>query len=277
METGNFKIIVPYDFTDISDFAVSHAINYSTILKTGITLLHIVKKETEIEEFTEKIQAVANNITKNHDVKVTTVIQEGSIFKTISEVTEEMNSMLVVMGTHGMKGLQKLTGSWALKVIVGSRTPFIVVQAPPKSKSISKVVFPVDFKSESKEKLKWVEFVSTYFKIKTHLLSNASKDGAIDNRTKANVVFSRKYLDDKNIDYELAIVEGSGSFSQETINYSRKIDADLIIVMTTRDIAFHDYVLGAQEQYTIANDAKIPVLVVNPRTDLMKYGYGAIG
>ena len=51
----------------------------------------------------------------------------------------------------------------------------------------------------------------------------------------------------------------------------------MIIIMTTRDIAFHDYVIGAQEQYMIANTAKIPVMVINPRTDLMKYGYGNFG
>jgi hypothetical protein len=27
----------------------------------------------------------------------------------------------------------------------------------------------------------------------------------------------------------------------------------------------------------IANAAKIPVMVINPRTDLMKYGYGNFG
>ena len=32
--------------------------------------------------------------------------------------------------------------------------------------------------------------------------------------------------------------------------------------------------MGAQEQYIIANSAKVPVMVINPRTDLMKYGYG---
>ena len=57
----------------------------------------------------------------------------------------------------------------------------------------------------------------------------------------------------------------------------RSYYADVIVVMTTRDIAFHDYVLGAYEQYIIANTAQIPVFVINPRTDLMIYGYGSFG
>ncbi len=274
MKTTNNKIVVPYDFTEISDNAVAHAANYSKILDTGITLLHIVKADVQLSEFQSKLDEVANKIESQYGIKPLALVREGSIFKTIQQIAEEMEAMIVVMGTHGMKGLQKLTGSWALKVIVGSRVPFIVVQAPPVNKIVEKIVFPIDFKSENKEKLKWVEFLSHYFKTKVYLLSFSSKEGAVDSRTKANVVFAKKFLDDKAINYELAIGSGGGSFSQETIQFSKRIDADMIIAMTTRDIAFHDYVLGAQEQYIIANEAKIPVLVVNPRSDLMKLGYG---
>jgi nucleotide-binding universal stress UspA family protein len=272
MESTNNKIVVPYDFTDIADNAVAHAVNYGKLLNADIVLLHIVKKESD--DIVQQLSKVTESIKDKFGIQPEMIIREGTIFKTITQVSDELNAVLVIMGTHGMKGMQKLTGSWALKVIVGSRMPFIVVQSPPKSKEISNIVFPVDFKTENKEKLKWVEFVARYLKTKIFLLSSATKEGSVDARTKANVVFSKKFLDEKNINYELAICEGSGNFAQETINFAQKIDADLIITMTTRDIAFHDYVLGAQEQFIIANEAHIPVLVINPRTDLMKYGYG---
>lgn len=272
MESTSNKVVVPYDFTEIANMAVAHAVNYAKLLAANVVLLHIVKKEST--EIRQQLEKVADSIELQYGVRPETLIKEGTIFKTITQVSDKLNAVLVVMGTHGMKGMQKLTGSWALKVIVGSRVPFIVVQSPPKSKEISNIVFPVDFKTENKEKLKWVEFVAKYLKTKIFLLSSATKEGSVDARTKANVVFSKKFLDEKQINYELAICEGNGSFAQETISFAQKIDADLIITMTTRDIAFHDYVLGAQEQYIIANEAHIPVLVINPRTDLMKYGYG---
>jgi nucleotide-binding universal stress UspA family protein len=274
MESNKNKVVVPYDFTEIADNAIEHAVNFSKVLEADVVLLHIIKKDGKVDESQKKLEEIAASASEKFATKIGFVLKEGTIFKTISEVSEELNAILVVMGTHGMKGMQKVTGSWALKVIVGSKIPFIVIQAPPKHKEISTIVFPVDFKSENKEKLKWVEFIARYLKTKIFILSNANKDGAVDSRTKANVIFSKKFLDDKKINYELAIAEGSGSFAQETINFANKINADIIIAMTTRDIAFHDYVLGAQEQHIIANEYKIPVLVVNPRTDLMKYGYG---
>jgi nucleotide-binding universal stress UspA family protein len=57
-------------------------------------------------------------------VELAVVVREGSIFTAISEVVEEFDATLVIMGTHGMKGMQKFTGSWALKSYSGQRCSF---------------------------------------------------------------------------------------------------------------------------------------------------------
>ncbi len=277
MENSERTILVPYDFTDIAMYAVEHAIDFSKGKNIAITLLNIVKKESEIKDLTEKLSEEANKICDSLGIKPRIIVREGTIFKTINQVAEETEAMLVVMGTHGIKGLQKLTGSWALKVIVGSKIPYFVVQDSPSNIPVRKMVFPVDFKTENKEKLYWAEFISKFLNTKIYLFSASGKDGALEPRTKANLVFCKNFLAEKGIEYELSLSEGNGSFSQETINFAKKIEASGIIIMTTRDIAFHDYVLGANEQQIIANDSKIPVLVINPRTDLMKYGYGGFG
>ncbi len=277
MDTSKNTILVPFDFTEVADNAVQHAIKVAKELDAGIHLLHIAKKEEQIASLEEQLSKHAEQIKEKWGVLPSTSVKEGTIFKTINAVVEELDCLLVVMGTHGMKGLQKLTGSWALKVIVGSKIPYLVVQSAPKHSDYQKIVFPIDYKAENKEKLKWIQFLYQFSKPKVYIYASATKEGIIDSRTKANVVFSKKYLEEKGVDYELVLSEGDSSFSQETIQFSEKIDADLVLVMTTRDIAFHDYVLGAYEQYIIANSAKMPVLVINPRTDLMKYGYGGFG
>ncbi len=277
MENSERTILVPYDFTDIAMHAVEHAIDFSKGKNIAITLLNIAKKESEIKDLTDKLSEEAKKISDSLGVKPNIIVREGTIFKTINQVAEETEAMLVVMGTHGIKGLQKLTGSWALKVIVGSKIPYFVVQDSPSNTPVRKMVFPVDFKTENKEKLHWAEFISKFLNTKIYLFSTSGKDGALEPRTKANLVFCKNFLTEKGIEYELSLSEGTSSFSQETINFAKKIEANGIIIMTTRDIAFHDYVLGANEQQIIANESKIPVLVINPRTDLMKYGYGGFG
>jgi nucleotide-binding universal stress UspA family protein len=278
MKNFEHSILVAYDFTEVAMDAVGYAVYFSKVLRTGVTLLHIVKKEAEENEMEDQLAIEAKKISDKYGVMPSVLIREGTIFKTINDVSHEFSCMMVVMGTHGMKGLQKLTGSWALKVIVGSKVPFLVVQAPPRpGLDMKKVVFPVDFKTENKEKLKWAQFMSKYFGSKIFLFSATSKDGVIEARTKANLVFSKSFLEEKNIDYELVLSPDVASFGEEIIDFAEKNVADLVIINTTRDIAFHDYILAAKEQYMIANSARIPVLVINPRTDLMKYGYGNFG
>ncbi len=43
------------------------------------------------------------------------------------------------------------------------------------------------------------------------------------------------------------------------------IKADLILIVTTKSITFADYMVGAPEQYIIANSSRIPVCCVNPK------------
>lgn len=278
MKNFEHSILVAYDFTEVAMDAVAHAVYFAKALETGVTLLHIVKKEAEESEMEEQLANEAKRIHEIYGVTPSVLIREGTIFKTINDVAHEFSCMMVVMGTHGMKGLQKLTGSWALKVIIGSKVPFLVVQAQPRvGLDMKKVIFPVDFKTENKEKLKWAQFMSKYFGSKIYLFSATSKDGVIEARTKANLVFSKSFLEEKSIDYELVLSPDTASFGEEIIDFAEKNLADLVIITTTRDIAFHDYILAAKEQYMIANSAKIPILVINPRTDLMRYGYGNFG
>ncbi|NPA36694.1 MAG: universal stress protein [Chlorobi bacterium] len=277
METQKNIVLVPYDFTQVADNAVKHAVKFCNKLNADLCLLHIVKKEPQLPEFESKLKEAGEKVYREFGINPSTIVRFGTIFKTINQVVDEIDSMLVVMGTHGMKGLQKLTGSWALKVIVGSKIPYLVIQEPPNNDDELKIVYPVDYKSENKESLKWVNFLSRIFKVKTYMFALASKGGNVDSRTKANLVFNKKFLEEKGIEYEIAMADGKLSFPQEIIRYAEDIKADIILVMTTRDIAFHDFILGANEQYIIANSAKIPVLVMNPRTDLMRYGYGSFG
>jgi len=74
------------------------------------------------------------------------------------------------------------------------------------------------------------------------------------------------------VDYEIHTANGKKSFPLEIMDFSKEINADLILILSTKNIGIADYVIGAQEQYIIANSSKIPVMVINPREDLTKYG-----
>jgi len=76
--------------------------------------------------------------------------------------------------------------------------------------------------------------------------------------------FAKKYLEERNIDYDITTIEGTEGFADATIKFANEINTDLILILTTKNITLQDYILGADEQKIIANNWKIPVMCVNP-------------
>lgn len=277
METNKRTILVPWDFTPVTGYASEHAVKTASITGDDITLLHIVKKGADTSEAETRIKQDAEEIHKKFNIKPNVLVKPGSIFSTIGEVSRDIPTSMVIMGTHGIKGMQKLTGSWALKVIVSSKVPFIVIQEPPVSHVYDKVVFPLDFKKENKEKLRWVGFLSHFFKSKIYIIRPKYTDRAFKRGLNSNIVFAKKYLEGNDIDYDITIADGDGDFGSQTIEFAQKIEADLMLIMTTKSITFTDYILGANEQYIIANSAKIPVMTINPRPSKNLGSFSAYG
>jgi nucleotide-binding universal stress UspA family protein len=275
MEEIKKLIVVPWDFSHVAEHALAHAVKISRMVGNDICLLHIVDTGISPKAYTEVTTHLKRIIEENgikYNVPITYHVSKGSIFSAIAEYANEKEANLVVMGTHGMKGMQKLTGSWALKVIVKSKIPFIVVQDPPADQErYHNIVFPVDFRGENKEKIKMAIFMGKYFESKVHMLVSVSTDKTILKKTKINLNFAIKYLIQNNIEYEIHDMP-KGNIAEQTIDFAQKTNADLILIVTTKNITFADYVLGASEQQIIANSSKIPVCCVNPKASFASVG-----
>jgi len=268
-------IMVTWDFSPVSYNALKHAIRMSQIVKYNILLFHITKEPSGVEAARKKLEHSVEEIRNDLGVEVSFYVHHGKIFKEISDyASEEENKVdFVVMGTHGMKGGQKLFGSWALRVVAGSSVPFIVVQeGPPEKDRYTDIVFPIDFKSENKEKLQWAIFLGKYLNSKIHLYKAPVQDKNLQKKVNVNLNFAIRFLIQNNIDYEIHTARKAGSFQKEILTFSKKIGADLILITTTKHITKMDYIFGAKEQYLISNNEKIPVMCVNPKSNFAKVG-----
>lgn len=265
--TTSKPIIVPWDYSEKAEFALLHAINISKSTLSPIILVHITKRETDNIQNLNKLSSIAKDIANKNGMDISCMVRTGIIFTEISKIIAETDAMIAIMGTHGIKGFQKLTGSWALKVITGSKAPFIVVQDRPQLDAvITKIVLPMDFKLEEREKLVWTNFIASIYKCKFYICYAETGDEIIQKRTIGNIKAACAYLEGKGINYELHQLPGDDGIAKETIKFAQSIDSSMIIVMTTKNIKFQDYVLGASEQQIIANSSKIPVMCVNPKT-----------
>jgi nucleotide-binding universal stress UspA family protein len=205
-------------------------------------------------------------IAKESNVEINTIIRIGSIFEDIDKVATEIDASLIIMGTHGLRGMQFLTGSRALKIVTESSVPFIVVQERPiRTHGYHKLVVPLDLHKETKQKLSLVADMANYFGSKVHLISPGETDEFLRNQLQRNIRFAEEYFSEKNIPYEVEITESkSDGFVKALLKYSAGVEADLICIMNFYDNSIMSIFNQSYEQQVITNEAQIPVLCVNP-------------
>ena len=92
------------------------------------------------------------------------------------------------MGTHGIKGMQALTGSKALKVITNAKSPFLVVQKKKwNPDGFPNIVVPIDSTAETKQKLHWAVFLARTFNSKLHITVKYEGDEFLRNKVRNNM------------------------------------------------------------------------------------------
>lgn len=270
-------IIVPWDFSEVADYALQHALLYAPILGGQIYLLNIAKKEKKIGSITAKLEKIADKTFNKHGIRPEVLVKTGNIFSTISEIANNNLAKMVIMGTHGIKGMQKLTGSWALKVIAGTNTPFVVVQEPPANREIKNIIFPVNHSKENKQKLKQARLLAKHYELNFILVIAKDVSNVQFKRSlKTNLNYIKSFFRQHNVMHEVKIIEGTDNSAEATLQYMANNRADLVMVLTTKNINIQDYVLGADEQKIIANPQKIPVMVINPKKVIFS-SYGGFG
>ena len=265
MEQESNIILVTWDFTEKSEFAFEHAQQAAKRLGYTIGLVHIVKKESEIKAAEDQLVGAIASKYSNVNPRPQAIVKNGNIFTTISDLANELNARMVFMGTHGIKVMQKFLGSWALKVIAHTKMPFVVVQDRPSADQYKNIVVPVTFRKENKECTNWVSYFTKNFGSTFHIFKAKHTDPNFIKGIESNIFFSRKYFSRKGIPFNMVEAANDSEFVMEVIDFSKKINADAIMLMITKDIGFADYVLGAHEQYLIANDAGLPVICINPK------------
>lgn len=266
-------ILIPWDFTRLSEASLEYATRIANVTKDRIAMVHILNNGKSEEEVRSMLEPVAREAKEKYGIQPDIIVRKGHIYKTITNIaSKEMDTSLVIMKTDGPHGIQRYTGSRAIKMITGAKVPFIVIQEPPQKEEILKIVSPVDFRYENKEKLNWLLYLRKYYKNKILLYKPKVTDQGLKRNILNNILFARQTLDKYGIDYEIHTADGHNDFASETIEFAHNSDADLIMIMLSRYIGITDYLMGVKEQKIITNSYKIPVMCLNPRTDLRIYG-----
>jgi nucleotide-binding universal stress UspA family protein len=273
IQNRNNIVLVPTDFTEVGQNAIDHAVKAGEILNFKVTILHVINRETKINLGKEntgktvenKLKEIVNSIKKKSKVSVDFIYREGSIFEVISEVATELKVDLMILGTHGKRGLQHLLGSYAMKVITQSPVPVIVVQKRHISEhGYKKIVFPIGLYTESRQQVFYAIVTSLLFKSEILIYKQTSKEVA--DMSKLNIITSQieeEFIKNKVI-YSITEAERHTNFAGQLLDFAVSQSADMLMMMTDSNIENPNFNNSSWSEKLIFNLAQIPVLCINP-------------
>lgn len=271
MSIEKITIVVPTDFSKVADCAISHAVNLAKTINGDVVLLHIVGKEKERENAEEKLIALVATLKQETGLAISYEARLGNIFDDIGGAAEDLKAKLIIMGTHGVKGMQHITGSYAVKVITHSKVPFIVVQERGFRSGYKNIVLPFDLSKDSKQKLNFAVSIAKVFNSKVYIIYPAETDQFLVNAINNNVSLAKSELKSNQIEFDVKMADDKGSFVKQFLAYAAAIDADLIAIVNSQEEGFPEILAGTDERQIISNDAQIPTMILNP----IKSAYGS--
>jgi nucleotide-binding universal stress UspA family protein len=275
-------VLVPTDFSDVCLNAINYGANLAGLLGHSLVILHIIDKKTKSElkkldlSFTavnNKLDSLVKKTAANYSIEVSSLSREGDIFTAIPEIAKEISASLIILGTHGKTNLQqKISGSYAKKLIVSSWRPAIVVQKNSKfDKELKNIVFPVSTTAEVRQKVKWAVMIAEAFKSKIHLFQLYQP--LEEDKMKVNVIVSQivDEFDKHNIEHTLVTAKKSENFGKQVMTYANENKADLISIMINPDKS--NLALNSYDEKMIFNQYEIPVMCVNPFETTVKHWF----
>ena len=276
-EKMNNIILVPTDFSEVGYNATTQAAQAAKYSNFKLVLLHIINSDTKSylrkehlldTAIKDKLEAIADEMREEYSIVVETMAVEGSIFTTIGEVAKDIGANLVYLGTHGKVGMQKLTGSFALKVVTSSPVPVIVVQKRKLDELYKNIVLPITSEAGPWEKTKWAVLIAKQFNAAIHIYQINTSDKDIIDATR----LIGGYLEKNEVTHSLTIAE-KGNFSKGVLDFATTKNSDMIMIMTNPDKSFTKFLLGTYDEDMIFNTSQIPVMCINPR----KFNYEILG
>lgn len=246
------RILVPTDFSECATRALEFAASLAKKVSGEIFLIHVHEDENEdtistsgewhsyVSSYTQELphmigllketKALMEEIKKRdylHGIPVHDNIEVGVPGIMINKAAEKYMADIIIMGTHGAKGLKEFfIGSTAEKVVQHADRPVLAIKEKF-TRELKEIIFASDFTKEAEDVFGFVKKIAGIYNANLHLLEIDTENGVEDNNLKnhsASMRFEGK-------DYPV-IVYKDKTDEAGILHYAQQINADLIAIGT---------------------------------------------
>lgn len=269
-------ILVPIDFSDQSLIALKQSYNLARLTKADLTLINVidqsfhlpffsVKEDKSMEKKIQKaLEKLAEETAKESGIVVNILVVSGKVYDGIQKAAKKLKCSFIIMGTNGSHGLKKFIGSNTLRVIREAPCPVISIKGKKHRTGCKIIVLPLDLTKETKEKVAKAIEIANLFGSTINLVSAiTSDDEFIINKLKRQMNQVHEFVLQHNVPCQIEFLHG-GDISEDTVEYAKKIKADLIMIMTQEE-TWTDIMFINSAAQKIINESEVPVLSVRPK------------
>jgi nucleotide-binding universal stress UspA family protein len=272
------NIIAAIDFSDCSINALEHAVS---IASRGVLDVHMIwvnnPSVTKTTIYSDTSAELIDEIRKQFvalvskyspmltDSLIDFVIREGKVYREIIDEAKEMESLCIVMGTHGASGFEQFwIGSNANKLISVSPCPVITFRSGIDVRiDMRCILMPIDSTMDTRQKVPFTAYLARLYNAEIYVLSiYASKYKSIQKQVETYTDQVCEYLDDEGVKYHRDILS-CDNLTTGTIEYAKHIRANLISIMTEQETSPFNLLIGPYAQQMV-NNSPVPVLSINP-------------
>jgi len=271
MELNNI-ILVPTDFSEVCHNAIDYSVKIAEEINFKVCIYHVINKDTHnyfggkenINQLVrEKLQGFIDEFQLNHNVEMEYAYEDGNIFDLIHKKADEIGANVILLGTHGKKGMQHLFGSYAIKVITSAKVPTLIVQKK-KYEGFKDFLLPVNSFTEARQKVGYAINVAKRFNSTIHIFKEKVNNQVEYNRIEIITKQITEAFNKSNIRYTINIADKKGDSPKLLIDHAVENSLDAIMILTEPQIGTTYFNLGPWNEKLIFNEAQIPVMCINP-------------
>lgn len=280
MEEFKKDIVVPVNFSNDTENSIEEAVFLSRLLKSKIHLINIIEitdwwsnmvisKDIKEKLSTLSFENLKNIANKYEDVEFEFQVLYGRIHEQILQYSESVSAGLIVLcDKHKEDIKKKVLGSIVTHIITESKIPVITIKNKIDTE-ISNIVIPVDLSDDIETQIISALAFNKNCNAKLHFVSVLFDSYRNRNRRiKSKAKRLERKLKDYDVEYSINLIRKRKAYAyQDILEYSEKVNSDLVFIMTHKEKVKFDNYIGAFA-HQIINYSKVPVLTITSQAAL---------